>query len=73
MSRLLTIEEAAKELGIARDRLYFLTRHGLLPCIHFGRAIRIDRLALDEWLRQGGQAWPGGWRRAISTPGGCKE
>ncbi|MEW6227928.1 MAG: helix-turn-helix domain-containing protein [Bacillota bacterium] len=63
MARLLTVEETARELGIARDRVYFLTHHGLLPCVRLGRAIRIDRTALDEWLKRGGQAWPGGWRR----------
>lgn len=72
MARLLTAKQVAEELGIGRDRVYFLTREGLLPSVHLGRALRIDRVALEDWVKRGGESWPGGWRRtAVGKTGGC--
>jgi excisionase family DNA binding protein len=61
--RLLRAEEVAEVLGVAKCRVYDLVRAGLLPAVHLGRQIRIDEEALRNWVRNGGQAWPGGWRR----------
>jgi len=61
--RLLRAEEVAEVLGVAKCRVYDLVHAGLLPAVHLGRQIRIDEEALRNWVRNGGQAWPGGWRR----------
>lgn len=61
--RLLRAEEVAEALGVAKSRVYDLVHAGLLPAVRLGRQIRIDEEALRDWVRNGGRAWPGGWRR----------
>lgn len=38
-------------------------RQGILPAVRLGRHIRVDREVLDEWIKNGGQSLPGGWKR----------
>ena len=59
---LLTVSEASNLLGLRKSRVYTLIREGILPAIHLGRQIRIDKSALNEWIRAGGKSLPGGWR-----------
>jgi hypothetical protein len=43
-----------------------MVRTRLIPVecvVRLGRQIRIDYEALDQFLRNGGRALPGGWRR----------
>lgn len=47
--------EAAQVLSIGLSSLYVLIRSGELPSIRVGRAIRIERKQLDEWIRQQGE------------------
>lgn len=61
--RLVKAEEVAEALGVTKSRVYDLVRAGLLPAVRLGRQIRIDEEALRDWVRNGGRAWPGGWRR----------
>lgn len=64
--RLLTAEDAARMLYVSVGRAYELARTGILPSgvvVRLGRQIRFDEDALIEWIRAGGQALPGGWRR----------
>lgn len=49
---LLTPAEAARELGIGRDRTYELIRQGRLESIRFGRVIKIPRQGLDAFIAQ---------------------
>lgn len=44
--------EVAAALGIGKTTLYALLRAGELPVIHIGRAARIPRHAVQEWLDQ---------------------
>jgi len=47
-------------------RAYELARVGILPdgvVVRLGRQIRFDEDALVDWIRGGGQALPGGWKR----------
>jgi len=47
----LTIPEVAKLLRISRNTAYEGARTGALPgVLHFGRAIRISRYVLNEFL-----------------------
>ena len=61
--RLLTVTEASGLLGLRKSRIYALVREGILPAVHIGRQVRIDRNALHEWIQMGGRSPPGGWRR----------
>lgn len=63
MRRLWTVAEVAERLELTEDAVYRLARQKILPCVRIGRMIRFDEQALDEWIRNGGQAWEGGWRK----------
>ena len=60
--RLLTVPETADILRLTPGRVYELARTGILPVVRLGRQIRVDAERLDEFLKAGGQALPGGWR-----------
>jgi excisionase family DNA binding protein len=49
---LLTAEEAAAELRIARRRIFVLIREGTLPSVKIGKSRRITRAAIEEYVRQ---------------------
>jgi excisionase family DNA binding protein len=54
---------AATRLGITKARAYELIRQGMLRgAVKLGRSIRIDPDALEEFIKNGGQGLPGGWR-----------
>ncbi|MEW6523647.1 MAG: helix-turn-helix domain-containing protein [Bacillota bacterium] len=60
---LLTIQEVAEILRVTNSRAYEMARTGLLPgVVRLGRQIRVNKVALDEFIRNGGQALPGGWK-----------
>ena len=46
----MTVEEAARELGIGRNAAYDAARTGQLPSIRIGKRILIPRAALDRML-----------------------
>ncbi len=54
---LLTAEETARELRIARRRVFELIRVGTLPSVKIGKSRRITRAAIEEYVRtlQAGQ------------------
>ena len=47
---LLTVEEAARRLGIGRTLAWRLVRSGDLPSIRLGRLVRVPQSALQVWL-----------------------
>ncbi|MEM3486066.1 MAG: helix-turn-helix domain-containing protein [Candidatus Methanomethyliaceae archaeon] len=49
---LLTVPEVAKLLGIGRNTAYELIYRRGFPVIRFGRAVRIPRQALLEWITE---------------------
>lgn len=49
---LLSPAEAARELGIGRDRTYELIRKGRLESIRFGRVIKVPRKGLEAFIAQ---------------------
>ena len=53
-SRLITIPQAARVLGLSENRVYDLARQGRIPIVRLGRQIRIDTDVFDEWIRAGG-------------------
>lgn len=55
---LLTVEEAARRLGIGRSLAWRLVRNGDLPSVRLGRLVRVPRRSLEAWL--GAQCEEGG-------------
>ena len=49
----LTVEEAARVLGIGRSAAYIAARRGDLPAIRIGRRYLIPRVALERMLSEG--------------------
>ena len=60
---LLTVEEVAATLAVARRTVYGLIREGALPPIRIGRALRVDVEALRRFVKQGGRESLGGRKR----------
>jgi excisionase family DNA binding protein len=50
----LTVEEAARELGIGRTSAYTACRAGEIPSLRVGRRLLIPRTALDALLASAG-------------------
>ena len=53
--RTLTVEEAARELGIGRGLAYEAVRTGALPALRVGRRLLVPVAALDRLLASGGK------------------
>ncbi len=47
---LLTVEEAARRLGIGKTLAWELVWAGVLPSVRLGRCVRIPLAALEEWI-----------------------
>jgi excisionase family DNA binding protein len=48
---LLTVEEAARRLGICRSKMFELIRTGEIESVQIGRLRRITPSALEEYVR----------------------
>lgn len=49
---LLRAVEVARLLGLSRSNVYALMSTGTLPVVRIGRAIRVPRPALLEWIEK---------------------
>lgn len=49
---LLTPRELSHLLRLGRNKTYELLATGAIPVIRFGRAIRIERSAVERWVRE---------------------
>jgi excisionase family DNA binding protein len=47
----LTIEEAARILGVGRSKAYEFARTGKIPAIRLGHKLLVPKAALEEFLR----------------------
>lgn len=55
LPRLLTAKELADHLGsVSPQRIYRLTREGVIPHIRLGRAVRFSAESVAEWIAAGG-------------------
>ena len=61
-SLLLRIPEVARALGIARSLAYEMARDGRLPTVHIGKAVRVPRRRLEEWIEERARAEAAGQR-----------
>ena len=50
----LKIEEAARILGIGRQKAYELARSGELPVLRFGKRMVVPKIALQRLLERAG-------------------
>jgi excisionase family DNA binding protein len=48
---LMRAEEVAKALGLGRSKTYEMMASGALPVVRVGRAVRVPRAALEQWVR----------------------
>lgn len=46
----LTVNEAAKMLGISRGLAYEMVKMGEIPSVHFGKRVLVPRSALEKLL-----------------------
>jgi excisionase family DNA binding protein len=53
-NEILTVDEVAAILRTHPDCIYRLVRSKQLPAVHLGRAVRVVREALDQWVLAGG-------------------
>jgi excisionase family DNA binding protein len=49
---LLRTTEVGKVLGLGRSTIFELLAAGELPTVRIGRAVRVPRQALEDWIRQ---------------------
>jgi len=49
---LLRAVEVAKLLGVSRSLAYEMMATGRLPVVRIGRAVRVPKVALAEWIRR---------------------
>ena len=56
-SRYMTVRDFAKLTGLPNSTAYDYAREGRIPGkVKLGRHIRFDRAAVENWLREGGEA-----------------
>ena len=48
-----SVQEAAKMIGISKPKMYELIREGEIPSIHVGKKIVIPRQGILDWLSEG--------------------
>jgi excisionase family DNA binding protein len=51
-SILMSIPEVARSLRLSRAKVYQLIAVEGLPVVRFGRAVRVCRSSLEQWVRQ---------------------
>ena len=51
MERLMSAGEVAAVLNVSRSAAYSLLASGGLTTIRIGKAVRVSRLSLEEWIR----------------------
>ena len=54
-----TVDQAAKALGISRGLAYEMARQGRIPVIRLGRRLLVPRSALERMLAESDGRWAG--------------
>lgn len=52
---LVTVKEAQEILHVGRNRMYGLVKTKEIPSIKIGTSIRIEKAALEEWIKKQGK------------------
>ena len=56
---LLRASEVAAALGVSRATAYEMMASGTLPTVRIGRAVRVPRIGLEDWVRRQASVAPG--------------
>ena len=48
--QLLTPDEVAEMIVVARKTVIVMAREGRIPCIRIGRLVRFDAVEIDRWI-----------------------
>jgi excisionase family DNA binding protein len=59
----LTAADLAPVLRMSKKQVLELARRKVIPCMRAGRAVRFSPGEIKAWMKAGGKAFPGGWRR----------
>lgn len=62
--KLVGAHEIAELLDVSTQRVYEMARQNLVPHVRLGRIVKFDPERVGEWISAGGQALPGGWKKA---------
>jgi excisionase family DNA binding protein len=57
------IDWLSQRLSISKHQAYQYVREGVIPAVKLGRLVRFDPDTIDNFIRNGGQSLPGGWRK----------
>lgn len=52
MKKLISIDELANNLGIAKETIYQWTSMEVIPFYKIGRLVRFDEAGIDKWLTE---------------------
>ena len=63
---LLTVRDVEAELQLGRTRTYELLHTGEIPVIRVGRALRVSREALGDWIAERSACAPGASAQGVS-------
>jgi excisionase family DNA binding protein len=63
MDRLLIVSELSELFSISEDRVYALSREKVIPSVRLGRSLRFDPEEIKQFVKNGGKALPGVWKR----------
>jgi excisionase family DNA binding protein len=63
MSKLMTLRETAERLSMSYQATARLVREGFLPVVKLGRVKRVNPIALEHFISDGGKGLAGGWRK----------
>ncbi|RQD72686.1 MAG: DNA-binding protein [Tindallia sp. MSAO_Bac2] len=61
--KLLNVQDVSEMLGENVDWVYRAAREGIIPSVRLGRKVKFSEEAITEFIRSGGKALPGVWRR----------
>ncbi len=61
--KLLRVDAVAEMLDLPEDRVYALSREGILPTVRCGRQLRWSLEQIQDFIASGGKGYAGTWRR----------
>jgi excisionase family DNA binding protein len=58
VEKLLKVKDLAEIFNLSEDRIYSLSREGLIKSVRLGRTLRFDPSAISEFISSGGKELP---------------
>ncbi len=63
MTKLMRVNEVAEMLDLPEDRVYALSREGIIPTVRCGRQLRWSLAQIQDFITSGGKGYSGGWKK----------